>query len=144
MKLIHKTLILGLVLAAGAASAKEGVQNPTVAARMNAMQTIRANVAALGDMASGKATFDATAAQAAKAAIAATVTKVPALFEPQETDPVSEAKADIWTNWADFLSKADGLGQAAAALDASSVDGIKAGMGAIGGACKACHSTFRM
>ena len=59
------------------------------------------------------------------------------------TDPVSEAKPEIWTNWADFISKANGLGTAAAAVDTASLEGIKAGMGGIGGACKACHETYR-
>ena len=144
MTLFQKTLMLGLVLAAGAAFAKEGVQDPTVKARMDAMQVIRMNVAKLGDMAGGKAAFDAAIAEAAKAAITAQVAEVPGLFETQATDPVSEAKADIWTNWPDFVSKADGLLTAASVLDATSLDGVRAGMGAIGGACKACHSTYRM
>ena len=143
MKVISKTLIAGLVLVAGVAAAKEGVQDPTVKARMDLMGLNARNAKILGDMAGNKAPFDAAAAAAAKAAIIANSAEIPVKFEPQATDPVSEAKPEIWTNWADFISKANGLGTAAAAVDTASLEGIKAGMGGIGGACKACHETYR-
>jgi cytochrome c556 len=141
---LPKTLIAGLVLAGGVAFAKEGVQDPTVKARMELMGTIGMNVKTLGDMAGGKTAFDAAAAEAAKAAIVAAAAEVPVKFEPQATDPVSEAKPDIWANWADFTAKAEALGAAATAVDTSSLDGVKAGMGGVGGACKACHAVYRM
>ena len=85
-----------------------------------------------------------TAMQAAKAALAAAAADIAAKFEPQATDPATEAKPEIWTNWDDFVAKADALKVAAEAMDASSLDSVKAGMGAIGGSCKACHSVYRM
>ncbi|WP_435256639.1 c-type cytochrome [Thioclava sp. FR2] len=144
MKFVSKGLIAGLVLVAGVAIAKEGVQDPTVKARMDLMGTIGMNTKTLGDMAGGKADFDAAAAQAAKDAIIAASADIAAKFEPQATDPVAEAKPEIWTNWDDFVAKAGALNAAATALDASSLDGIKAGMGGVGGACKDCHTTYRM
>ena len=135
--------LLALALA-GAALAKEGVQNPAVKARMDAMATIGANTKVLGDMAGGKAAFDAAKAAEAAAAINATALTVPGLFEAEETDPVSEAKPEIWANWADFVAKTDALAAAAAAVDTTSLDGVTAGMGAIGGSCKACHSAYRL
>lgn len=144
MKFATKGLIAGLVLVAGVAIAKEGVQDPTVKARMDLMGTIGMNTKALGDMAGGKADFDAAKAQAAKDAIVAASAEIAAKFEPQATDPVAEAKPEIWTNWDDFVAKAGALNAAATALDASSLDGVKAGMGGIGGACKACHTDYRM
>ncbi len=144
MKFLTKGLIAGLVLVAGVAVAKEGVQDPTVKARQELMGTIGMNTKALGDMAGGKADFDAAKAQAAKEAIMAASAEIGAKFEPQASDPVSEAKPEIWTNWDDFVAKAGALNAAATALDASSLDSVKAGMGAIGGACKDCHSTYRL
>jgi cytochrome c556 len=138
-----KFLALGLIVAAGIAVAKEGVQDPTVKARMDLMGTIAMNTKTLGDMAGGKTAFSAEDAAAAKAALAAAAADIPAKFEPQATDPVSEAKPEIWTNWDDFVAKSEGLLKAAEALDTSSVETIQAGMGAIGGACKACHSDYR-
>ena len=55
MTLANKLLAIPLIVAAlaGAALAKEGVQNPAVKARMDAMATIGANTKVLGDMAGG-------------------------------------------------------------------------------------------
>lgn len=144
MKLMTKSLIAGLVLIAGVAVAKEGVQDPTVKARMDLMGTIGMNVKVLGDMATDKVAFDAAAALAAQEALVAASAEIPAKFEPQATDPVSEAKPEIWTNWDDFVAKAGALNAAATALDPASLDGVKAGMGAVGGACRDCHTTYRM
>lgn len=144
MKLISKSLIAGLVLVAGVAVAKEGVQDPTVKARMDLMSTIGMNVKVLGDMATDKVAFDATAAAAAQVALVAASADIAAKFEPQATDPVAEAKPEVWTNWDDFVAKAGVLEAAATALDPSSLDGVKAGMGAVGGTCRDCHSTYRM
>lgn len=144
MKLTTKSLIAGLVLVAGVAVAKEGVQDPTVKARMDLMGTIGMNTKILGDMATDKVQFDATAALAAQQALVAASADIAAKFEPQATDPVAEAKPEIWTNWDDFVAKAGALNAAATAVDPTSLDGIKAGMGAIGGACRDCHTTYRM
>lgn len=144
MKLMTKGLIAGLVLVAGVAVAKEGVQDPTVKARMDLMGTIGMNTKILGDMATDKVAFDAAAAQAAQAALVTASADIAAKFETQATDPVAESKPEIWTNWDDFVAKGEALNAAATALDASSIDGVKAGMGAIGGTCRDCHSTYRM
>jgi cytochrome c556 len=144
MTLMKKSLIAVLVLLAGTAVAKEGVQDPTVKARMALMSTIGMNTKVLGDMATDRTAFDATAAAAAKEALMAASADIAAKFEPQATDPVSEAKPEIWTNWDDYVAKANALNAAATAIDASSLDTIKAGMGAIGGSCRDCHSTYRM
>ncbi|MDF1619115.1 c-type cytochrome [Pseudothioclava nitratireducens] len=144
MKSYGKLLAVGLVCVAGVAAAKEGVTNPVVKERMDVMQVIRANTGALGDMASGKAAFDGAKAAEAAAAIAGAAATIPTVFEPQETDPVSEAKPAIWENFSDFTTKADALTTAAQSLDTGSLDALKAGMGAVGGACKACHTDYRI
>ena len=144
MTVMKKSLIAALVLIAGTAVAKDGVQDPTVKARMALMSTIGMNTKVLGDMATDRTAFDATAAAAAKTALMAASADIAAKFEPQATDPVSEAKPEIWTNWDDYVAKATALNAAATAIDASSLETIKAGMGAIGGSCRDCHSTYRM
>ncbi len=139
----RNSLILAAALIAGAAFAKEGVQDPQVKARMDLMGTQGMSAKTLGDMAGGKIPFDATAATAAKAALAASAAEIPAKFEPQATDPVSDAKPEIWAGWADFVAKSEVLLAAAEALDVTSAETIGAGMAAIGGACKDCHTTYR-
>ncbi|WP_151718711.1 c-type cytochrome [Gemmobacter serpentinus] len=135
---IFAALTASAVFAAGEAA------DPTVQARMALMKTIGGATKTLGDMASGKAPFDAAGAEAAKAALIAAAAEIPAKFEAAATDPASEAKPEIWTNWEDFAAKGAALHTAAEAVDATSADGIKAGMAAIGGSCKACHSNYRM
>ena len=101
-------------------------------------------VSVLGGMAGGKVAFDAAGAAAAKAALVDGAAKIAVVFEKAGTDPESKAKPEIWTNWDDFLAKGKGLGDAAAALDATTLEGVQAGMDGVGGACKACHTAYRM
>lgn len=142
MKLVTKTIAAGLILIAGAAIASEAA-DPNVKARQEVMETLGKNMKILGDIAGGKAAYDAAAAEAAKAAIIAAASEASAKFEPQATDPKSEAKPEIWSNWDDFLAKDKALVDAATAWDVSSPETIGAGMGAVGGACKACHTAYR-
>ena len=52
---------------------------------------------------------------------------IAATLEPQGTDAESKAKPEIWTSWDDSLAKADVLAKAAAALDATSLEGVHGG-----------------
>jgi len=141
--ILRLTLIAGL-MATSAAHAEGEAADPTVKARMDLMKVVGGNAKALGEMASGKAAFDAATAAKAKAALIAASADIAAKFEPQASDPASEALPAIWTSWDDFVAKAGALNTAATALDAGSADSIKAGMAAVGGACKACHTAYRM
>lgn len=140
-----KSLTVGMLLVGSMAYAKGDRTDPNAQARAAVMQAIAKNTKVLGDMASGKTAFDAAAAETAKAALVEATAKAPAAFETQgAADPASEAKPEVWTNWDDFLKKANGLAAAATAIDASTLDGIKAGIGGVGGTCKDCHTTYRM
>lgn len=142
MKFVSKALFVGLMLVGGVAVAAEAT-DPTVKARQELMEIIGKNTKVLGDMAGGKSAYDAAAAESAKAAIVTAAGEIAAKFEPQATDPESEAKPEVWTNWEDFVTKATALSTAAGALDTGSAEAIGAGMGAVGGACKDCHSVYR-
>ncbi len=129
---------------AGAAYAKGDRTDPNAKARSDLMRDIGKNNGVLGDMAGGKAAYDAAAAEAAKAALIEDAGKIEAAFKDQgAADPASEAKPEVWTNWDEFLADAKKLGDAAAAMDVASAESIGAGMGALGGACKDCHTEFR-
>ncbi len=139
---------LGLALAAGiaasAALAKGERSQPEAKARAEIMSDIGRYTKVLGDMAGGKAEFDASAAAAAKAGLAEAAASMPTVFETEgAADPASDAKTEIWSNWDDFVAKADVLKVAAEGMDTASVEGIKAGMGAVGGTCRACHTPYR-
>lgn len=140
-----KVFALGAVLAAGAAYAEQERTDPNAIAREELMKMVGKNTGVLGDMAGGKTGFDAAAAEAAKAALVDAFGKVEATFKEQgAADPASEAKPEIWANWDDFLKKAGAAADAAGALDVASVESIGAGMGALGGACKDCHTSYRV
>lgn len=143
MRFVAKAVILSLTLTAGVAIAKEGVEDPTVKARMDLMDIVGSSTKVLGDMAGDKAPYDATAAEAARVALAAAAAQIPVLFEVEADDPVSEARPDIWMNMEGFTEKAKDLETVAGAIDVSSLASLQAGMSDVAGACKACHSDFR-
>ena len=144
MSFLKTTLVLGLVLAGGVAIAEEAAKDPTVIAWKELMGKNGAAAKVLGEMAGGKTAFDAAAAAAARDTLIADAKAIPAAFKTQAADPASGAKPEIWANWDDFVAKSVALNAAAEALDVTSVETIGAGMGAIGGACKACHSAYKM
>jgi cytochrome c556 len=145
MRLI-KAFAIGAVLAAGTAFAQDAEPtDPNAIARSELMKTVGKNTGILGDMAGGKTAYDAAAAEGAKAALIEAAGKIEATFMDQgAADPASESKPEIWTNWDGFLTRAKALGDAATAMDVASAETIGAGMGALGGACKDCHTEFRM
>ena len=56
----------------------------------------------------------------------------------------SRAKANIWETPDDFAAKFQAMADASAAIiDASDAGAVGAGLGALGGSCKACHETYR-
>lgn len=143
MKFASKALVAGLIMTASVVFAGKST-DPDAKARQTLMDTVGMNTGVLGDMAGGKAAFDGAKAEAAKAAIIAAAGMIPATFEPKGTDAESKAKPEIWTSWDDFLANSAGLTKAATALDATSVEGVQAGMAGLGGACKDCHTDYRL
>jgi cytochrome c556 len=142
MKLSSQTLFLALIFAGGIALA-EGASDPDVKARQELMAANGAALRTLGGMASAKIAFDAAEAEAAKQVLVANAAGTLVVFKNQASDPASHASNSIWTAWDDFSAKAGDLGKAAEALDTTSADSIAAGLGAIGGTCKACHTAYK-
>ena len=141
--MFRAVLCAGLILATPAL-AHEGVSDPSVKARMDAMMAIGRATEVLGTMAKGERAFDATAASTAAAEIASHASQVPALFQDQATDPKSEALPAIWTNFNDFTAQSDALKLAAEGADTSSLSGLRGSMRAIGQSCGACHRDYRL
>lgn len=144
MTKLRTILIAGFALAGSIAYAEVEATDPDVIARQTLMKEIGGAAKALGDMASGKTAFDAAVAATAKATLVDHAGQIGAKFEKNATDPGSEAKPEVWSNWEDFLKDAKALEGAASGLDATSVDTVGAGMAAVGGACKACHTEYRL
>jgi len=139
------TLATAIVISTIASVAFAAATDPDVRARKEAMGLIGADVKKLSTMAKGETAFDAAMAQQYFSEIAEQAAKVPALFEPQSNgDPESDAKDAIWENWDDFIAKASDLKMAAdGGASVDSPEALGAAMGALGGACKACHSVYK-
>lgn len=142
MKLSPQSVFLALILVGGVALA-EGAVDPDVKARQDLMAANGAAMKTLGGMASAKIAFDTTAAEAAKQVLIANAAGTLVVFKNQASDPAGHASNSIWTAWDDFSAKAGDMGTAAAALDTTSAESVAAGLGAIGGTCKACHTAYK-
>ena len=142
MKLSPQSVFLALILV-GSVALAEGAVDPDVKARQDLMAASGAAMKTLGGMASAKIAFDTTAAQAAKQVLIANAAGTLVVFKNQASDPAGHASNSIWTAWDDFSAKAGDMGTAAAALDTTSAESVAAGLGAIGGTCKACHTAYK-
>lgn len=143
MKYTIVSLTATLALA-GAALAHGGVGNPAVKARMELMTDIKDATGIIGGMAKGKMAFDPDRAAAARAALRSSAEKIAEAFEDPAVDPKSEALPEIWENWDDFSAKADALVQAASGMETGTLEGVQAGLGALGASCGGCHKLYRM
>lgn len=143
MNRIAKPLTLMLIFAAGIAVAKPGVKNPGVKLRMETMDRMALNLKMLGQMSKGLMDFNKDDANVAKANIIAAMKQIPTVFKMHHTDPASDALPAIWTNWDDFVKKADAARMSAELIDTSTQDGIQMSLGQIAKTCKACHTTYR-
>jgi cytochrome c556 len=144
MSFTTKAIASVFILLATAAVAEVEATDPVEIARQDLMKSFGGAAKTLGGMAGGKIAYDAAAAEAAKATLVTGSADIAAKFEVQSSDPSTKASPDIWKNWDAFLGKAKGLNAAATALDVSSAESIGAGMAAVGGACKDCHTANRL
>jgi cytochrome c556 len=133
------------------AQAQEDPFADAVETRHGLMLQMASDLGKMGAMAKGDAPYDAAIAGKAAANLAALASVIsmeqfPAGSEnPKSAD--SFAKAELWMNEQDFLAKVADLNTAAAALQPLAVadlDSLKAGMGAVGKACGACHTPYRL
>ena len=140
-----KTLALILVALGTAALAHSGVKDKDVMARMMGMSDLSERMKLIGSMAKGEAPFDAAAVNAALAGMSEDASAMPALFEPQATDPKSEALPAIWEEFDTFTARADELAQVTARLSGTvaSVEDLRPVMQQVGAACRNCHADYR-
>lgn len=108
------------------------------------MNAIEQNMKTLGQMAKEATEFDVTSARSPAAAIAEHAAATPGLFEANQTDPKSEARAEIWSNFENSATKATELENIAIGFATSlnePVD-LNAAMRKFGANCKSCHSVY--
>ncbi|WP_372836911.1 c-type cytochrome [Puniceibacterium confluentis] len=138
-------MAVALAVAGTAALAHGGVKDVHVMARMQGMSTLAAEMKVIGRMAKGEAAFNPDAIDSALARMADEAARIPALFTPEASDPKSEARPAIWQDFGTFTTRADAL-QAVSLASVGTVESpvdLGKTMQKLGGACKACHATFK-
>lgn len=146
--------VLGLAIAAGAATGQDAQQkalNDATKARQAQMQLYAFNLGLLGAMAKGEVAYDSAAASAAATNLASLARLDQSRLWPQGSDDMgvdgSRALPALWENMPDVMSKASDLATAATAMETAAgtdLASLQAGMGAVGGACGACHKAYRV
>jgi cytochrome c556 len=135
-------LTLGTALPAAAQFAKP---EDAVKYRQSALNVMGTHFGRIGAMVSGKAPFDAAAAQQ-NAEIATTMSSLPWQGFGAGTEG-GKAKPEIWKESAKFKELSDDMGKKMMALNAAAktgnLDNIKTAFGATGGSCKTCHDAYR-
>lgn len=139
-----RTAAILLAFTAGTALAHGGVKNQDVLARMEQMKQIGDSVRILADMARGKTAFDPASAAAARAALEKDAAAITESFRVPASDPKSEARPRIWTDWDGFAKEAEALASVAAGLDTSSPKMLRMGVQQLGRSCASCHETYRL
>lgn len=143
------TLSLALAGAAIAASHVDPAVAEAIKTRQAHMKAYGAQLQILGGMAQDKVAYDATAAAAAAATLASLAATDQSAFWPQGSDTSvegSKALPAIWENIDDVIAKAGALQAATATLATAAgtdLDSLKAAFGPVGGACGACHQSYR-
>ena len=119
-----------------------------IAARQNIMKNVGAAMKAAGAMATGKAEYDALAAELAVRTINSSAIGFPMFFpKGSETGGDTEAAPAIWSDMEGFSKSLAQL----ATDSATATEAAKGGMDTFKGAffamaknCKACHEKFRI
>jgi cytochrome c556 len=117
--------------------------------RQSAFTVMANHLGRVGAMAQGRVPFDAKAA-ADNAAIVVTMSKLPWVAFGEGTDKglPNRAKPEIWKDSAKVKDLAEKMQAEAvkfeSAAKSGNLDSVKAAVGDLGKACKACHDDFRM
>lgn len=148
-----RTALLGVAAAVTAGSvvfaASHANVEGAIKARKAHMGLNAFNLGILGNMAKGDMAYDAAAAQTAADNLAALAAMNTAAYWPAGSSLAdvenTRAKAEMWDNFPDVMEKVAALASATEAMAAAAgtLEGVQANMGAIGGACGACHQAYR-
>lgn len=150
-----KRILVGATIAAialaGSVMAQDAPFGMQIKARQGIMNYRALNIGVLGAMAKGEAEYDAAAAQKAADNLVTTTMIDQSMLWPEGSDhsanPATTADAKLWAAEADIAGKNAAFVTAAKAMQAAAgggLDGMKAAMGDLGGACGGCHKVARI
>lgn len=150
-----KTLAKLFAVAAVAATAvtpvvAQDALEGAVKARQSHMQLMAFNLGTLGNMARGRADYDAAAAQAAadNLVVLSQMNQMPYWPVGSDSDAmeISAALPAIWEDFAGVGAAGADYAAAAAAMQAAAGEGLESlqgAMGALGASCGGCHQSYR-
>ena len=153
--LFKRSVVIGLVAAVSvgsmvlAASHSNADAEAAVKARKAHMSLYSFNLGLLGKMAKGEMDFDAGAAQAAADNLVILSQINQARYWVPDSDNMSLENTRLlpalFDNIDDARAKGQALVEASTAMSAAagSLEGVQTSIGAIGGACGACHKAYR-
>ena len=153
---MHRTFMPGLMVAAGLAglfaatpaAAQFAKPEDAIRYRQSGMIMMATHFGRVAAMANGRVPFDAKAA-ADNAELATIMSKLPYAGFAEGTDKGADTKAlpKIWTENDKFRAAAAKMQEEMAKLNVAAksgnLDAIKAAVGPVGQACKACHDSYR-
>lgn len=142
-----RTLALPLILSAALLTACSAPSNPDVTARQDIMKNWGDAMGIMGDMMKAPDTFDPEVFKE-QAAFLADDAKNPWQHFEDET-AVGNAADAVWSDSEGFRVKAEDLQEATAKLNsaaqsATSIEDVQAEFKAVGGACKSCHTDYKV
>ncbi|HSV59242.1 MAG TPA: cytochrome c [Variovorax sp.] len=148
-----KRLLVATVTALGAlaslpAAAQFQKPEDAIKYRQSALTVMANHFGRVAAMAQGKAPFDAKVA-ADNVQIVATLSRLPytAFGDGTDKGAPTRAKPEVWSQNVKFKEAAEKMIAEVAKLDAAAKTGnfdqVKAAVGGVGSACKACHDDFR-
>ncbi len=142
----------GLAIATTAvfAASHAGPFDGQITARQSHMKLYAHNLGILGGMAKGAIEYNADTASVAAANLASLAAMSQATYWPPGSDSFdnenTSALPKIWESFPDVGAKGKALVDATGAMNAVAGNGLadlQAAMGAVGGACGACHKAYR-
>ena len=145
----YRSIAASLMLTAALpASVSAAMPEDAVDYRQGVMEVFSWNLTRMGAMVKGEVPFDAAAFKGYANDLAATSSlHVLSGFPEDSVSDESDAKDEIWLNWADFEAKYQALKEAAAKLSQVAAGGDEKAMREqfkeAAGVCKACHKEYK-
>ncbi len=147
MKIVASLLFVAAAALTLPASAQFAKPEDAIKYRKASLVLLAAHFGRIGNMANGKAPFDAKVA-AENAELVVTLAKLPWAGFAEGTDQgETKAKPEIWKEQAKFKDLSEKMMAETVKLSAAAKTGnleqIKTAVNATAGSCKSCHDAFR-
>ncbi|MFZ2738769.1 MAG: cytochrome c [Burkholderiaceae bacterium] len=147
MKIVASLLFVAAAAMTLPASAQFAKPEDAIKYRKASLVLLAAHFGRIGNMANGKAPFDAKVA-AENAELVVTLAKLPWAGFAEGTDQgETKAKPEIWKEQAKFKDLSEKMMAETVKLSAAAKTGnleqIKTAVNATAGSCKSCHDAFR-